>query len=337
VLASIDIAIRKASTAVLFQANSESVWDYCKPGAPAPGLELTNGGLAPFGGGIPPSRWRWLVRSLAEQGQVGDERDVHDRHDRTQQVRGSVLRQCRTEGKTGHFIDVSEGGFKLCSPTGLNEVRLVREVAHAKDFIPILWRKLPICDRQGKWLKLNQLILLPFFHLELRMHNQVLGGAPGNDVGDPVSSAICCPPSSATVRPPEVWNAPLVRRGCAKQPNSHYTRYLRYPQGRRAWRSRPNQISSSLWPIWAVDAGGSVIVGLPGVQQKPKRSPKGRSALLAVSRPSQVVAELIPLEFEDKPPTRRAAPASTAVKGRTGFAVFSAGLVVLSPRLGLTS
>jgi uncharacterized protein GlcG (DUF336 family) len=52
-LASIDIAIRKASTAVLFQANSEAVWEYCKPGAPAPGLELTNGGLAPFGGGIP--------------------------------------------------------------------------------------------------------------------------------------------------------------------------------------------------------------------------------------------------------------------------------------------
>jgi uncharacterized protein GlcG (DUF336 family) len=53
VLASIDIAIRKASTAVLFQANSEAVWEYCKPGAPAHGLELTNGGLAPFGGGIP--------------------------------------------------------------------------------------------------------------------------------------------------------------------------------------------------------------------------------------------------------------------------------------------
>lgn len=53
VLASIDIATRKASTAVLFQANSEAVWSYCKPGAPAPGLELTNGGLAPFGGGIP--------------------------------------------------------------------------------------------------------------------------------------------------------------------------------------------------------------------------------------------------------------------------------------------
>jgi len=53
VLASIDIAIRKASTAVLFQSSSEAIWEYCKPGAPAPGLELSNGGLAPFGGGIP--------------------------------------------------------------------------------------------------------------------------------------------------------------------------------------------------------------------------------------------------------------------------------------------
>ena len=53
VLGSIDIAMRKANTAVMFQANSEAVWEYCKPGAPAPGLELTNGGLAPFGGGIP--------------------------------------------------------------------------------------------------------------------------------------------------------------------------------------------------------------------------------------------------------------------------------------------
>ena len=53
VLGSIDIAMSKAKTAVLFQANSETVWEYCKPGAPAPGLELTNGGLAPYGGGIP--------------------------------------------------------------------------------------------------------------------------------------------------------------------------------------------------------------------------------------------------------------------------------------------
>jgi uncharacterized protein GlcG (DUF336 family) len=53
VLGSIDIAIRKASTAALFQTNSEAVWDYCKPGAPAPTLEMTNGGLATFGGGVP--------------------------------------------------------------------------------------------------------------------------------------------------------------------------------------------------------------------------------------------------------------------------------------------
>jgi uncharacterized protein GlcG (DUF336 family) len=52
VLGSIDIAIRKAKTSVLFHCNSEDVWDYCKPGAPAHALELTNGGLAPFGGGI---------------------------------------------------------------------------------------------------------------------------------------------------------------------------------------------------------------------------------------------------------------------------------------------
>lgn len=53
VLGSIDIAINKARTAVLFAMPSEAVWDYCKPGAPAPGLERSNGGLAPFAGGIP--------------------------------------------------------------------------------------------------------------------------------------------------------------------------------------------------------------------------------------------------------------------------------------------
>jgi uncharacterized protein GlcG (DUF336 family) len=53
VLASIDIALKKARTAVLFESPSEAVWEYCKPGAPAHGLELTNGGLAPFEGGMP--------------------------------------------------------------------------------------------------------------------------------------------------------------------------------------------------------------------------------------------------------------------------------------------
>lgn len=53
VLGSIDIALKKARTSALFRANSEAVWEYCKPGAPAPALELSNGGLAPFGGGVP--------------------------------------------------------------------------------------------------------------------------------------------------------------------------------------------------------------------------------------------------------------------------------------------
>ncbi|MCP5433566.1 MAG: heme-binding protein [Alphaproteobacteria bacterium] len=53
VLGSIDVAIAKARTAVLFQVPSDAVWEYCKPGAPAPGLERSNGGLATFAGGIP--------------------------------------------------------------------------------------------------------------------------------------------------------------------------------------------------------------------------------------------------------------------------------------------
>jgi len=53
VLGSLDIALKKAKTAVLFEANSEAVWDYVKPGAAAPGLELSNGMLVTFAGGIP--------------------------------------------------------------------------------------------------------------------------------------------------------------------------------------------------------------------------------------------------------------------------------------------
>jgi uncharacterized protein GlcG (DUF336 family) len=52
VLGSLDVAMKKARTAALFETTSEAVWEYCKPGAPAHGLELSNGGLAPFAGGI---------------------------------------------------------------------------------------------------------------------------------------------------------------------------------------------------------------------------------------------------------------------------------------------
>jgi uncharacterized protein GlcG (DUF336 family) len=53
VLGSIDVAIGKARTAALFEARSDAVWEYCKPGAPAPGLGRSNGGLMTFAGGIP--------------------------------------------------------------------------------------------------------------------------------------------------------------------------------------------------------------------------------------------------------------------------------------------
>lgn len=53
VLGAIDLAQGKARTAVLFETASEAVWEYCKPGAPAPGLERSNGGLTPFAGGLP--------------------------------------------------------------------------------------------------------------------------------------------------------------------------------------------------------------------------------------------------------------------------------------------
>lgn len=52
-LGSIDIAMKKAKTSVLFNMNSEGVYEFCKPGASAPGLEDSNDGLAVFPGGVP--------------------------------------------------------------------------------------------------------------------------------------------------------------------------------------------------------------------------------------------------------------------------------------------
>jgi uncharacterized protein GlcG (DUF336 family) len=52
-LGSIDIALGKAKTAALFGLNTETVGDFCKPGGSSPGLELTNGGLVVFAGGLP--------------------------------------------------------------------------------------------------------------------------------------------------------------------------------------------------------------------------------------------------------------------------------------------
>ncbi len=52
-LGSIDIAARKARTSVLFEMETEKLWEVCKPGAQAEGLQLTNDVLVTFGGGVP--------------------------------------------------------------------------------------------------------------------------------------------------------------------------------------------------------------------------------------------------------------------------------------------
>jgi len=52
-LGSIDIALAKARTAALFGMRTEAIGEFSKPGGSSPGLELTNGVLVVFGGGIP--------------------------------------------------------------------------------------------------------------------------------------------------------------------------------------------------------------------------------------------------------------------------------------------
>ena len=52
-LGSIDIAIKKAKTAMLFRMNSEHVGEFLKPETGAYGMEFSNGGLMGFAGGLP--------------------------------------------------------------------------------------------------------------------------------------------------------------------------------------------------------------------------------------------------------------------------------------------
>jgi uncharacterized protein GlcG (DUF336 family) len=52
-LGSSDVALRKARTSVLFEAETQAIWEVSKPDAQAHWLEHTNGGLVTFAGGIP--------------------------------------------------------------------------------------------------------------------------------------------------------------------------------------------------------------------------------------------------------------------------------------------
>jgi uncharacterized protein GlcG (DUF336 family) len=52
-LGSIDIAIKKARTAVLFTMPTAAIGELSQPGGALYNIEVTNGGLVSFGGGLP--------------------------------------------------------------------------------------------------------------------------------------------------------------------------------------------------------------------------------------------------------------------------------------------
>ncbi|NUR05116.1 MAG: heme-binding protein [Streptomyces sp.] len=55
-LGSIDIAIKKARTAALFKVASAAIGELSQPGGDLYNVEVTNGGLVTFGGGLPITR-----------------------------------------------------------------------------------------------------------------------------------------------------------------------------------------------------------------------------------------------------------------------------------------
>jgi len=52
-LGSIDLALKKAKTAVLFRMPSAALGEISQPGGPVYGIEHSNDGLISFGGGLP--------------------------------------------------------------------------------------------------------------------------------------------------------------------------------------------------------------------------------------------------------------------------------------------
>src|SRR6202046_83820 len=52
-LGAIDVALRKAKTSALFEAETQLIWEVSREDGQAHGLESSNGGLITFAGGIP--------------------------------------------------------------------------------------------------------------------------------------------------------------------------------------------------------------------------------------------------------------------------------------------
>jgi uncharacterized protein GlcG (DUF336 family) len=72
ILASVDIAIRKAATAVLMNMSTADLYDAAQPGAPLYGIETT-GSLVVFGGGIRLLRDGQVVGAVGVSGGTVDQ------------------------------------------------------------------------------------------------------------------------------------------------------------------------------------------------------------------------------------------------------------------------
>lgn len=67
-LGSLDIAMKKARTARLFDLETGTLGTLSQPGGPLFGIELSNGGLISFGGGIPIKRDGVIIGAIGVSG-----------------------------------------------------------------------------------------------------------------------------------------------------------------------------------------------------------------------------------------------------------------------------
>lgn len=67
-IGSVDVAIKKARTASLFAMESGALGPLSQPGAALYGIELTNGGLVTFHGGVPMMAGDALIGAIGSSG-----------------------------------------------------------------------------------------------------------------------------------------------------------------------------------------------------------------------------------------------------------------------------
>lgn len=67
-LGSTDIAIKKAKTANYFDMNSEDLGKLSQPGEPLYGIEVSNGGLVSFGGGVLLKKGKEIIGAIGVSG-----------------------------------------------------------------------------------------------------------------------------------------------------------------------------------------------------------------------------------------------------------------------------